>query len=226
VSDGGSSLVLPAGSTLAALNTPATPQALTDALATANDPASHDSASLAHALASGTAQGLTAALIALDAQLRLGPTLLPLTDRLAIDGRVLPRDGEALDAIVLPRRNAPSALREHAGFRLGLAAQLTTHPPTPASPGHVTDARLVWWGVAPAPLVAYQLAAVLRGRSLTPALIDIAVQTARVEVQPAGAGMELNPARLLAVEQLCREILTTLQPRPAALPGPALPGTS
>ena len=219
MSDTASSLVLPAGSTLAALNTPATPQALNDALATADHTAGHDSASLAQALASGTAQGLTAALLALDAQLRIGATLLPLSDRLTIDGRVLPRDAEALDAIVLPRRNAPSALREHAGFRLGLAALLTTHPPAPASAGRVTEARLVWWGVAPAPLVAYQVAAVLRGRSLTPALIDIAVQTARVEVQPAGAGMELNQARLLAVEQLCREILAALQPRPAALPG-------
>ena len=74
----------------------------------------------------------------------------------------------------------------------------------------MTGIRAVWWGVAPAPLVAYQLAGVLQGRSPSPALIDIAAETARGEAQPAGAGMELQPARLDAVERLCRDVLGTL----------------
>ena len=153
-------------------------------------------------------QRLTAALLALDARLRIAGDTVPLDDRLTLDGRILPQPGEAPGAIVVPIPRGVSCYREAPELGLGLAAvaNLTGAPDR----ARVTGIRAVWWGVAPAPLIAYQLAGVLQGRSPTPALIDVAAETARGEVQPAGAGMALQPARLDAAERVCRDVLGAL----------------
>ena len=155
-------------------------------------------------------QRLTAALLALDARLRIAGDAVALDDRLTLDGRILPRPGEAPTDIVVPVPRGVSCYREAPELGLGLAAVVSLTDAGPADRARVTGIRAVWWGVTPAPLVAYQLAGVLQGRSPTPALIDIAAETARGEAQPAGAGMELQPARLDAVERLCRDVLGTL----------------
>ena len=152
-------------------------------------------------------QRLTATLLALDARLRIAGDAVPLDDRLTLDGRILPRPGEAPTDIVVPVPRGVSCYREAPELGLGLAAVVSL---TDADRARVTGIRAVWWGVAPAPLIAYQLAGVLQGRSPTPALIDVAAETARGEVQPAGAGMALQPARLDAVERLCRDVLGAL----------------
>ena len=152
-------------------------------------------------------QRLTATLLALDARLRIAGDTVPLDDRLTLDGRILPRPGEATGAIVVPVPRGVSCYREAPELGLGLAAVVSL---TDADRARVTGIRAVWWGVAPAPLIAYQLAGVLQGRSPTPALIDVAAETARGEVQPAGAGMALQPARLDAVARLCRDVLGAL----------------
>ena len=109
---------------------------------------------------------------------------------------------------MVPVPRGVSCYREAPDLGLGLAAVVSlTGAPDRA---RVTEIRAVWWGVAPAPLIAYQLAGVLQGRSPTPALIDVAAETARGEVQPAGAGMALQPARLDAVARLCRDVLGAL----------------
>ena len=154
-------------------------------------------------------QRLTATLLALDARLRIGGDAVPLDDRLTLDGRILPRPGEAPGAIVVPVPRGVSCYREAPDLGLGLAAVVSLTGGA-GDRARVTGIRAVWWGVAPAPLIAYQLAGVLQGRSPTPALIDVAAETARGEVQPAGAGMALQPARLDAVERLCRDVLGTL----------------
>ena len=153
-------------------------------------------------------QRLTATLLALDARLRIGGDAVALDDRLTLDGRILPRPGEAPTDIVVPVPRGVSCYREAPELGLGLAAVGSLA--TDGDRARVTGIRAVWWGVAPAPLIAYQLAGVLQGRSPTPALIDVAAETARGEVQPAGAGMELQPARLDAVERLCRDVLGAL----------------
>ena len=157
-------------------------------------------------------QRLTATLLALDARLRIAGDAVALDDRLTLDGRILPRPGEAPTDIVVPVPRGVSCYVEAPDLGLGLAAVVSLTGPADAAADRVrvTGIRAVWWGVAPAPLIAYQLAGVLQGRSPTPALIDIAAETARGEAQPAGAGMELQPARLDAVERLCRDVLGAL----------------
>ena len=155
-------------------------------------------------------QRLTATLLALDARLCIGGDAVPLDDRLTLDGRILPRPGEAASAIVVPVPRGVSCYREAPELGLGLAAVVSLTVAGAGDRVRVTGIRAVWWGVAPAPLIAYQLAGVLQGRSPTPALIDIAAETARGEAQPAGAGMALQPTRLDAVERLCRDVLGTL----------------
>ena len=178
------------------------PHALSHVLAL---PKADTGAPLAGALARGCAP-LLAALLALDAHLQTDHARLPIDERLTTDGRLLPHPGESLRMLELPPPHGPSTARARRDLGLGVAAVLTT-----GDGGRVARARLVWWGVAPAPLVAHQLAAVLQGRTITPALIDLAAQTARGEVQPAGAGAELEDARLAAVATLCRQTITALR---------------
>ena len=185
---------------------PGLPDALRQALAAACA-AGAGALSLRDALGASE-QRLAATLLALDARLRIAGDTHPLHDRLTLDGRILPRPGEAPSAIVVPIPRGVSCYREAPDLALGLAAVagLTGGP----GRARVTGIRAVWWGVAPAPLIAYQLAGVLQGRSPTAALIDIAAETARGEVQPVGAGMALQPARLEAAERLCRDVLGAL----------------
>ena len=180
-------------------------------------------ASIEAALASGREQRLTAALLALDARLRLsepshnpaGPAEVPLDERLTLDGRILPRPAESLRGIVVRTPAQPSTSRESTSDQIGLAAQVGLGSgPEP----RILRVRIVWWGLAPAPFIARQVEGVLQGRRPDGALIELAVQTARTEAQPAGAGMELDARRLDVVTALCREVLTTLLP-----PDPAQP---
>ncbi len=185
---------------------PGLPAALRQALA-ASCAGGAGALSLAEAL-DGPEPRLTAALIALDARLRIGVDAVPLDDRLTVDGRIVPRPEETPSAIVVPARRGASCYREEPDLALGLAAagRLTGA----GDLARVTDLRAVWWGVATAPLIAHQVAGALQGRRPTPDLIDIAAQTARGEAQPAGAGAELDAARLEAVERLCRDALGAL----------------
>ena len=167
---------------------PGLPDALRQALA-ASCAAGAGASPLDDALGAAE-QRLTATLLALDARLRIGGDAVPLDDRLTLDGRILPRPGEAPGAIVVPVPRGVSCYREAPDLGLGLAAVVSLTGP--GNPARVTGIRAVWWGVAPAPLIAYQLAGVLQGRSPTPALIGVAAETARGEAQPAGAGMALH----------------------------------
>ena len=163
--------------------------------------------SLADTLA-GPEPRLTATLIALDARLCIAGAMVPLHDRLTVDGRIVPRPEETVEAFVVPAQRRASCYHEEPDLALGLAAVggLTGA----GASARVTDLRAVWWGVAPTPLIAHQLTGALQGRSPTPSLIDLAAQTARGEVQPAGAGAELDAARLDAVERICRDALGAL----------------
>ena len=162
---------------------------------------------LADALA-GPEPRLPATLIALDARLRIGGATVPLEDRLTVDGRIVPRPEEIVGAVVVPAQRGASCYRENPDLALGLAA--AGGPTGSGDLARVTDLRAVWWGVAPTPLIAHQLAGALQGRRPTSLLLDLAAQTARGEVQPAGAGAELDAARLDAVERLCRDALGAL----------------
>ena len=204
-------LELPPCATLqATARRPGLPDALRQALA-ASCAAGAGASPLDDALGAAE-QRLTATLLALDARLRIAGDAVALDDRLTLDGRILPRPGEAPTDIVVPVPRGVSCYREAPELGLGLAAVVSLTGPADAAAdrARVTGIRAVWWGVAPAPLIAYQLAGVLQGRSPTPALIDVAAETARGEAQPAGAGMELQPARLDAVERLCRDVLGAL----------------
>ncbi len=189
---------------------PGLPDALRQALS-ASCAAGAGALSLRDALGASE-QRLAATLLALDARLRIAGDTHPLHDRLTLDGRILPRPGEAPGAIVVPIPPGGSCYREAPDLGLGLAAVVSLTGPADADAdrARITGIRAVWWGVAPAPLIAYQLAGVLQGRSPTLALVDVAAETARGEVQPAGAGMTLQPARLEAAERLCRDVLGAL----------------
>jgi CO/xanthine dehydrogenase FAD-binding subunit len=200
-------LELPYRATLHAISArPELPIALRQALS-ASCAAGAGALTLADAL-DGPEPRLTATLIALDARLRVDGDAVPLDDRLTLDGRIVPRPGEAPSGVVVPGRPDVSCYREDPDLGLGLA--VTGSLTGAAGQARVTEVRAVWWGVAPAPLVAHQLAGVLQGRRPVPALIDIAAQTARGEAQPAGAGMALDAVRLDAVERLCRDALAAL----------------
>ena len=200
-------LAVPPDVTLHTLSSsPGPPAALRQALAAACAGGA-GALPLADALA-GPEPRLTATLIALNARLRIAGVAVPLEDRLTVDGRIVPRPDEIIGAVVVPAQPGASCCREEPDLALGLAAAGSL---TGAGDlARVTDLRAVWWGVAPAPLIAHQVAGALQGRRPAPALIDIAAQTARGEVQPAGAGAELDTVRLDAVERLCRDALGAL----------------
>jgi CO/xanthine dehydrogenase FAD-binding subunit len=200
-------ILIAPGSTLrnAAL-LPGVPDALVQAL-TAAAPA----VTIDEAISSGREQRLVAALLALDARLRLadpqGSTEVPIDERLTLDGCVLPRSGESLSGVVVRATAQPSTYCESSDDRIGLAVRIAVGDgPAP----RILRSRVVWWGLAPAPFIAREVEGVLQGRSPDAALIDIAAQTARTEAQPAGAGMELDPRRLGVVTDLCRQALTVV----------------
>lgn len=200
-------LELPPDVTLHALSSrPGLPTALRQALA-ASCANGAGALSLADAL-DGRERRLTATLIALDGRLRIAGATVPLGDRLTVDGRIVPRPEETVRAVVVSSRPGASCYREEPDLALGIAAAGSLTGAGDLT--RVTDLRAVWWGVAPAPLIAHQVAGALQGRRPTPALIGLAAQTARGEVQPAGAGAELDTARLDAVERLCRDALGAL----------------
>lgn len=187
-------------------SSPGLPAALRQALA-ASCAGGAGALPLADALA-GPEPRLTATLIAHDARLRIGGATAPLEDRLTVDGRIVPRPDEIVAAVVVPAQRGASCYREEPDLALGLAA--TGGLTDSGDLARVTDLRAAWWGVAPTPLIAHQLAGALQGRRPTSLLLDLAAQTARGEVQPAGAGAELDAARLDAVERLCRDALGAL----------------
>lgn len=165
-------------------------------------------------------QALAAALIVQDGFLNLADgTTARLDERLLavggvdIDGR----DGAPAAAqLCLPRlpRGAQTALAAaKADPSICAAARLSLNG----------DAAVTLVGVAPYPVRARQLEALLRGRRLEERLFDLAAQTARAEAQPYGSGDLTAPAAVQhaadAVRRLChrlRDRLEAGQPTPSA----------
>ena len=207
---GGATLIVPGATPAGAAKLPGMPQALVQALA-----ASAASKTVGSAIESGRGQRLVAALLAVEARLRLtgpsgGPAAthdVPVDERLTLDGRLLPRDGEALSGIVVRSSEDRSVYRESRPDQIGLAARIGLGDgPQP----RVLRARVVWWGLATTPFIAREVEGVLQGRTPDARLIDVAAQTARTEAQPAGAGMELDADRLEVVTRLCRDTLSAV----------------
>ena len=211
----GATLIAPQATLANAAGLPGLPQVVVEALR-----AGGADSVIGAALESGDEQRLAAALLAVDARVRRtdesGTKEIPIEDRLTLDGRILPRPGETLDGVVLRSSVDASAYREAAAEKIGVAARVALGGgPAP----RILQARIVWWGLGPSPLIGHQLAAVLQGRRPGGALIGLAAQTARTEAQPAGAGMELEARRLDVVATLCREVLAAVLPDDAAAPG-------
>jgi CO/xanthine dehydrogenase FAD-binding subunit len=201
----GEGVWLPGRASLRELASVAVPKALSQALDSRQD------GRMADMLAAGSAPALTAALLALNAELWLtcgnGDLRVSIDDRLTIDGRVLPRAAEELQTVIVPAQQGHSSCLWRGDLGIAGVVRLTDDPPP-----HVVDAGIVWWGLAPAPFRAHQLAGLLRGRIPDAALIELAAQTARTEAQPAGAGMEVDSGRLATVAALTRDLLGSLLP--------------
>ena len=98
-------------------------------------------------------------------------------------------------AILLEPTDQPSAW---VGETAGLALRLRL------SGARIADASAAIAGIAPYAVRARQIEGALRGRSVSPQLLEIAGQTARIEAQPFGVGDLIDEASLDQLVQATR----------------------
>ena len=157
--------------------------------------------------------GLLTTLVCLDAELWVDDAWQSLID--ALGGGWL--DDALAGGRVRLAMNAGerSVYREArvAGRRVALAlATVTVTGALRAEETVVRGVRIGVGGVSPSPLRARQTEAALRGRGVTPELVEAAVDTIRAEVRPAGAGDAIEEATVSAVDALLREALAAAFP--------------
>ena len=140
---------------------------------------------------------LIAALIVSSAELELaGGGLVTVEERALDDGSV---DLSQASAILLEPTDQPSAW---VGDTAGLALRLRL------SGARIADASAAIAGIAPYAVRARQIEGALRGRSVSPQLLEIAGQTARIEAQPFGVGDVIDEASL---DQLVRATRSAIE---------------
>ena len=153
---------------------------------------------------------LAAALIVLDSYLTLvdGDTAR-VDERLLAEGGVDVdgREGAiAAEQLCIPRmpKGAQTAMATaKANLKVSAAARLSLNG----------DAAVILVGIAPYPVRARQIESVVRGRTLTDQVIDLAAQTARSEAQPYGVGDLTDTAAVDDVEDAVRRLFRRLRDR-------------
>ena len=153
--------------------------------------------SLRELLAGERPAPLIAALIVSSAELELaGGGLVTVEERALDDGSV---DLSQAAAILIEPTDQPSAW---VGATAGLALRLRL------SGARIADASAAIAGIAPYAVRARQIEGALRGRSVSPQLLEIAGQTARIEAQPFGVGDLIDEASL---DQLVRATRSAIE---------------
>ncbi len=169
-----------------------------------------EGATLGEGLA-GRDTGLLTTLVCLDAELWLDDAWQSLID--ALGGGWLEEalaGGRVRLAVNLGERSVYREARV-AGRRVALALTTVTGA-VRAEQIVVRGVRIGVGGVSASPLRARQTEAALRGRGVTPELVEAAVDTMRAEVRPAGAGEAIEEATVSAVDALLREALAAALP--------------
>ena len=152
--------------------------------------------SLRTSLAGDRPAPLIAALIVSSAELELaGGDLVTVEERALDDGSV---DLSQASAILIEPTDQPSAW---IGDTAGLALRLRL------SGARIADASAAIAGIAPYAVRARQIEGALRGRSVSPQLLEIAGQTARIEAQPFGVGDLIDEASLDRLVQATRSAI-------------------
>ena len=167
-------------------------------------PARHNPASVARRRPPAP---LIAALIVSSAELELADGgLVTVEERALDDGSV---DLSQAGAILLEPTDQPSAW---VGDTAGLALRLRI------SGARIADASAAIAGIAPYAVRARQIEGALRGRSVSPQLLEIAGQTARIEAQPFGVGDLIDEASLDQLVQATRSAIELALSRHASHP--------
>ncbi len=139
---------------------------------------------------------LIAALIVSSAELQLaGGGLVTVEQRALDDGSI---DLSQAGAILVEPTDQSSAW---VGDTTGLALRLSI------SGASIADASAAIAGIAPYAVRARQIEGALRGRSVSPQLLEIAGQTARIEAQPFGVGDVIDEASLDQLVQATRSAI-------------------
>ena len=147
-------------------------------------------------LAGGRSAPLIAALIVSSAELELvGGGLVTVEERALDDGSI---DLSQASAILVEPTDQPSAW---VGDTTGLALRLSIRG------ARIADASAAIAGIAPYAVGARQIEGALRGRSVSPQLLEIAGQTARIEAQPFGVGDLIDEASLDQLVQATRSAI-------------------
>ncbi len=156
---------------------------------------------LAEALATSAEPAVTTALLVLEAEVvvKAGDveTQRPLADLLTVAGTVESEAGAELWAVMVEGEanggTGRSVYRQ--GVGCGVAVRAT------AVEGRIEAVMMAMWGAASHPIRARQVEGTLRGRRVSPALLDAAVATLRSEVQPRGQGRVIDEAALAEIER-------------------------
>ncbi len=159
----------------------------------------------------GRDTGLLTTLVCLDAELWVDDVWQSLIDALGggwLDEAIA--GGRARLAVASGERSVYREARV-AGRRVALALATVTGA-VRAKQTVVRDVRIGVGGVSASPLRARQTEAALRGRGVTQALVEAAVDTVRGEVRPEGAGDAIEEATVSAVDALLREALAAALP--------------
>jgi CO/xanthine dehydrogenase FAD-binding subunit len=159
------------------------------------------------ALAMASAQAVTTALLALEAEVVVSADAdeerQPLTELLTVAGSVQAEAGAAVSAVMIG--DASDDGSERSAYREGVGCGVAVRAST--LDGSIEAVTIAMWGAASHPIRARQVEGTLRGRRVSASLLDAAVATLRSEVQPRGQGRVIDEAALAEIERTGAEAL-------------------